>query len=363
MGSFDALVDGYAWGLGPLDCSPDLSARLRSWLRTADGSLRLPSDVSVPLAWSIGTGSLVPASQRLLNLTLGRGRLLSGAGPARLYGVWNSYTKVPIPPPDRVPPVLFPFELVGPGANVRTWQSRLSLLAEFFAILSTVPILTENARLLTSVCRLRAMDRAAAEADVAAETGSDRLRIWLTDHPQLAVTMPLQFGPGSARVALLLSTVDAAAERLRVAGLLGSGEPPSRWLTDGIPEVRAAMGRAGDAGSGSEQVVAGLDALAEVPDLNDPALLPVVTGYINDVRLTVGSALLVAADQGKPIHGRAAGTTAADEAPAALVGRGRPTPPPSAGLVAERSTARPQARQRHMSPLPPTLPGHPQQPC
>ena len=59
----DPLGRGYVWGLGLLDCSTDLAARLRSWLREADAALRLPADVSASVAWAIGTGTLIPPSQ------------------------------------------------------------------------------------------------------------------------------------------------------------------------------------------------------------------------------------------------------------------------------------------------------------
>jgi ATPase family associated with various cellular activities (AAA) len=336
MGRFDALVDGYAWGLGPLDCSLDLVARLRSWLRDADAALHLPGDVSAPLSWTIGTGPLVPAGQRLLSLLLGRGRMLSGAGPAELYGVWNAYSKVPMPAPDRVPPVLYPFELVGPGANVRIWQTRLALLGDFFAALSTVPVVSDSARLLGSVCRLRGMNRAAAEADIRAASSTDRLRIWLTDHPQLAVTMPLAFGPGGARVSLLLQSVDAAAARLSGAGLLRA-DPPSAVLIGSIPEVQATTGSHAPA---SAPVTPLLDALRGLQAMHDPALLAAVTGYVNDLAMCVESAVLLTGDPSASPPARQL-LAATSDARQALVGlgrrsRGAPSAPAAGPVTAAR---------------------------
>ena len=176
MGDFDDLARGYCVGHGPLDTSPDLVARLRAWLREADAALRLPTDVSASVDWTVGTGTMVPASLGLLNLLFGTGRLLSGEGADRLYGVWESYRKVPRPAPTDVPHMLYPFELVGPGANVRIWQSRLSLLGDFYLVLATVPVLTDSARLIASCCRLRSLDRTAAESDIVAPTAADRFR-------------------------------------------------------------------------------------------------------------------------------------------------------------------------------------------
>ena len=99
MGDFDDLARGYAWGMGPLDTSPDLVARLRTWLREADAALRLPTDVSASVDWTVGTGTMVPTSLGLLNLLFGTGRLLSGEGADRLYGVWESYRRCLVLPP------------------------------------------------------------------------------------------------------------------------------------------------------------------------------------------------------------------------------------------------------------------------
>ena len=191
----DPLGAGYVWGVGRLDCSPDLTARLRAWLREADAALRLPSDVSAPVEWAIGTGTLVPAGVGLLNLLLGPGRQLTGDGPATLYGVWDTYRKSPLPAPQQVGEPVAPWDLVGPAANVRLWQSRLQLLSEFFLTLSTVPALTRSARLWASVCRLRAMDTAAAESDVTAATDTERQSMWTVAHPQLATVLQPSVGP------------------------------------------------------------------------------------------------------------------------------------------------------------------------
>lgn len=110
--TFDPLVTGFAWGLGPLDCSPDLAARLRLWLREADSAMRLPGDSAASLEWSIGTGGLVPAAEGLLNLLLRPGRLLTGTGPKALYAVWDFYRTQPRPAPAEVPAPVYPFDLV-----------------------------------------------------------------------------------------------------------------------------------------------------------------------------------------------------------------------------------------------------------
>lgn len=287
MTAFDELTDGYVWGLGPLDCSPDLAARLRTWLREADATLRLPGDVSASIDWAIGTGAMIPASERLLNLLLGPGRLVTGVGPEQLFAVWNAYRKQPRPGPPQVPPGLYPFDLVAAGANVRLWQSRLVLLGDFFLALSTVPSLTDAARLLGSVCRLRALDRSAAEADVAAPDADARRALWLADHPQLAVALPLQFGEAGTRLTMLLDSADAAAERLVAAGAMPSGRPPSQVLAATVPEVARAVSAAPAAGVPPDL----WSRVADLGSLSDPVLLADATTLVSDVTLGIQAAL------------------------------------------------------------------------
>lgn len=283
---FDELADGYVWGLGPLDCSPDLAARLRTWLRETETTLRLPGDVSASLDWVIGTGTMIPASERLLNLLLGPGRLISGFGPEQLLGIWNAYRKQPQPAPPQVPPGLYPFDLVSTGANVRLWQSRLALLGDFYLALSTVPSLTEPARLLGSVCRLRALDRSAAEADVAAPTPDARKQLWLADHAQLAVALPLQFGDPRNRAAELLKATDSAASRLVSAGVLSAGPAPSQVLTSAVPEL------APSTGAGASSDLSGLlDRIDTLGRVKDPALVSDVTSVVSGMVLAVSAAL------------------------------------------------------------------------
>ena len=280
------LTEGYVWGRGPLDCSTDLAGRLRTWFREADAALRLPADVSASAQWAIGTGALIPPSQGLLNLLLGPGRPLSGAGPDRLYAVWDSYRKDPQPTRDQVPAPVYPSDLVGPGANLRLWQSRLYLLGEFFLILSTVPVLTADARLLASVCRLRAMDRAAAEADIAAPDAAARRLGWVRDHPQLAEQMPLQFGSTTAAVSAAVAAADRAAH-------VWDGSPApaasSAVLASAVPEVAAAIPAgtavAGDAFSGLVEQVR----TAAYPA--DPVRLAALTTYLAELDLAVAAAV------------------------------------------------------------------------
>lgn len=227
----DPLGAGYVWGMGRLDCSPDLAARLRAWLREADAALRLPTDRSAPVAWAIGTGALVPAGVGLLNLLLGPGRMLSGVGPAVLCGVWDTHRKTPLPPPERVGEPIAPWELVGPAANVRLWQSRLRLLSDFFLTMSTVPSLTRAARTWASVCRLRAMDAAAAESDVATEGDAARRAQWLLTYPQLGDLLTVAAAQGDVDLAEIsgLTRLPEGAELVAVtaavSAALASGAP------------------------------------------------------------------------------------------------------------------------------------------
>lgn len=329
---FDPLVDGYAWGLGPLDCSPDLAARLRAWLRDADSAMRLPDDESVSLDWTIGAGALVPASRGLLNLLLDPGRMLTGAGPARVYRVWDSYQPEPTRPPERVPAAQYPFDVVGPGANVRLWQGRLRLLGDFFLVLSTVPAVTEHARLLASVCRLRALDRAGAEADVHASSRDDRLRLWLTEYPQLAVAMPVQFGPPGDRVALLLQVAETAAAQLRAAGVEVGREPVAAVLA-AVPEIQAATGAPSAGGTGGS--VASVTAtLRTLPLLRDADLLA-RTAYVDAVRRAVQTAV----GAGPPSAPAAEVLAAVDETSRAMIAQGRATPPGTPRTVAAAAPA------------------------
>lgn len=268
-GTFDPLVSGFAWGLGPLDCSPDLAARIRAWLREADAAMRLPGDESVSLEWAIGTGALVPAAEGLLNLLLGPGRILSGAGPRALYAVWDSYRVQPRPAPAEVPAAIFPFDLVHQGANLRLWQNRLRLVGDFFLVLATVPALTQRARLLGSICRLRALDRSAAQADVDAPTAADRQLDWLAAHPRLAAELPVQFADPSSRRPVLLAAVDRHAEQLRAAGLpvVGS-EKLGRLAQPGSPDSQSALVRS----------------LGSLRSLPGPGLLVAATGYVSDLQ-------------------------------------------------------------------------------
>ncbi len=296
MGDFDDLARGYVWGMGPLDASPDLAARLRAWLREADAALRLPSDVSASVDWNVGTGTLVPASLGLLNLLPGTGRLLSGEGADRLYGVWESYRKAPRPAPTDVPHMLYPFELVGPGANVRIWQSRLSLLGDFYLVLATVPVLTASARLIASCCRLRSLDRTAAESDIVAATAADRFRLWLTDYPQLSQSMPLQFGTGSSRVARLGESAESAGAKLQSAGVL-TGLPPVRAALAAVPEVRSALAVPEVAGVTIEPVVA---AFGQLSAMTVPELLPALTAFVSDIHQAVEVAVALAGTSANP---------------------------------------------------------------
>lgn len=281
----DPLGRGYVWGLGSLDCSMDVAARLRSWFREADAALRLPSDVSASIDWAIGTGTLIPPSQGLLNLLLGPGRLLSGTGPARLFGIWDSYRKTPQPELERVPAAVYPFELVGPQANLRIWQSRLRLLGDFYLVLSTIPVLVDDARTLASVCRLRAMDPAAAAADIAAPTSADRMRIWLADHPQLALELPLQFGPDPTGT--LLVDVDRNARLLSGSGVMPGGVLASGALVAGVPELAAQAGKPRPNASPP----AGLADIARLTTLPTGDLLMALTGYVSDIGASVGAAV------------------------------------------------------------------------
>ncbi len=287
MTELNQLGRGYLWGVGPLDCSTDLAGRLRTWLRDADAALRLPTDVSASLDWVIGTGALVPPSEGLRNLLLGPGRLLTGEGPARLFDVWDSYRKAPQAPPDRVPAAVYPSDLVGPAANVRLWQSRLRLISELYLTLATVPVLTEDARLLASVCRLRAMDISAAQADVAVSDGAARRELWRADHPQLQRQMPLQFGP--APILVLLSDAD------RRAGEWASGSQvaPSAQLAAAVPEVAAAVGTPPPNGTPSGPLLAEIPRLTVLPEAHR---LTALTGLVSDIGAAIHAALTVPAN-------------------------------------------------------------------
>lgn len=287
MTELERLSRGYVWGVGPLDCSTDLAGRLRSWLRDADAALRLPTDVSASLDWVIGTGALVPPSEGLLNLLLGPGRLLTGEGPARLFDVWDAYRKSPQAPPDRVPVAVYPSDLVGPAANVRLWQSRLRLISELYLTLATVPVFTEDARLLASVCRLRAMDISAAQADVAVPDGAARKELWRSDHPQLQRQMPLQFGPAPVRV--LLSDADQRAGEWAGASQVA----PSAQLTAAVPEVAAAVGAPPPGATPSGPLLADVQQLTALPEAHQ---LSALTGLVSDIGAAIHAALTVPAN-------------------------------------------------------------------
>ncbi|MFN8124892.1 MAG: AAA family ATPase [Candidatus Nanopelagicales bacterium] len=356
MGDFDDLARGYVWGMGPLDASPDLVARLRAWLREADAALRLPTDVSAPLEWRIGTGALVPAGLGLLNLLFGTGRLLSGQGPERLYGVWDSYRQTPRPVPVEVPHMVYPFELVGPGANVRIWQSRLGLLGDFYLTLSTVPILTASARVLASCCRLRSLDRGAAEADVAAATPADRFRLWLTDHPQLAQVMPVQFGTAGSRVTQLLKSSDAAGARLQNAGVLEELPPTAAALAD-VPEIRTAVAAPQVAGVTTAPIVA---AFAHLQSMTVPELLPAVTSYVSDVHQAVEVAIALAGTASAPSPEARQLLTAARRTRGDLTDLGVATAPPPASTM---TPGTPAAPAMPAAPTPPqAVPAPPDEP-
>ncbi len=347
MSAVDPLGQGYVWGQGCLDCSTDLAGRLRSWLREADAALRLPADVSASVDWAIGTGTLIPPSQGLLNLLLGPGRLLSGIGPARLYGVWDTYRKTPQPAPERVPAGVRPYDLVGPDSNVRLWQSRLKLLAEFYLSLATVPILTDDARMLASVCRLRAMDSAAASADVAAADGEQRARLWLADYPQLALQLPVQFGADP--VGTLLVDIDRNAMLLSGAGVMPGGVLASGALQAGVPELAAATG---SPPPGHPAAPAGLGDVGRIGTLPDGDLLMALTGYVSDIGACVALAVaatpdaasdaavqvLVDVDTARDALVRLSGTTQVHTGPTATV-----PATPAAPVESEAETAAPPA--------------------
>ena len=357
MGDFDDLARGYAWGMGPLDTSPDLVARLRTWLREADAALRLPTDVSASVDWTVGTGTMVPTSLGLLNLLFGTGRLLSGEGADRLYGVWESYRKVPRPAPTDVPHMLYPFELVGPGANVRIWQSRLSLLGDFYLVLATVPVLTDSARLIASCCRLRSLDRTAAESDIVAPTAADRFRLWLTDYPQLSQSLPLQFGTGSSRVAQLAESAEAAGGRLQSAGVL-TALPPVRAALASVPEVRTALAVPQVAGVTIDPII---EAFTQLNTMTVPELLPAVTGFLSDIHQAVEVAVALAGTAASPSHEATQVLRAALATRTQLTALGvATTPRPAADVPTSAAPTAPTAPTAPPLPLPSTAPAPPE---